>query len=146
MTEYSKQLAYTKVPIKNQRWLLETAIDAAKDEGYDISALNRDCLQLIDNMLKKIQRGTAKLPNSQRLEIAQGAAIEYAAAIIAIVENETQTSGQWYYHHKKFGKDTFPYVLGEKTIFPYVWALKTIQTPTSDSVKIKYEQIINATG
>jgi hypothetical protein len=138
--------AYGEIPKKNFRWLIATGISAANDEGYDVSMLNYECLDKIDAILKKIKKNVSRLPETQKNDIIQGAAIEYASIIIRIIENETESDGKWYYHHEGFGEDTFPYVIGDATLFPYIWALKTIQEPKSNSVKSKFDQLVSIPG
>ena len=135
--------AYGLVPNSVRAELLELAVSAAKDEGVLLQLGDEKLLEQIDDLLDSLHHGLKKIKDkNQKEEITHGAAMEYAACIIDLIERTQDQKGKWFYHHKVIGTNTLPYVIGDKTVFPYAWALKRIENPESDSVYDKFTQLL----
>jgi hypothetical protein len=134
---------YSPVPPKNQRDLLELALSAAEDEGFNLRQNNTDALKNLEAILDRLSKSLRKIKDQEyKDKILHGAAIEYAAYLVWFMENTTSIRGKWYYHHKIFGENTFPYLLGDTLLFPYSWVLKYIDNPKSEGICDKYSRFI----
>lgn len=133
-----------EVPLKIKLDLMELAVGAAQDEGVSLRLGEDALLGQIDELLGSLHKSLSKMgDHKKKEEIKQGAALEYAACIVDLIERTGIAKGKWFYHHKTIGLNTFPYVINNETIiFPYAWALKRIESPGSDSVYDKFMQLI----
>lgn len=71
-----------------------------------------------------------------------GLALELTAYIIAVIEKNISI-GKWERDSKEFGKDVFPYDLGDgNIIFPYQWCLKRIHEGEGENVWVKLKTLV----
>jgi hypothetical protein len=71
-----------------------------------------------------------------------GMALELAAYVITVIEKNLMV-GKWERDSEEFGKDTFPYDLGDgNVIFPYNWNLKRIFDGEPDNVFTKFQTLV----
>ena len=134
--------AYGPVPAKNMKTLLELSLSAARDEGFDLKP-NADSLKDLESILRRLSKHLRTVKDEeQRVAVEHGAAVEYAAYIIWLIEATSHKVGKWFYHHKEYGKNVFPYVIADTVIFPYSWVLKFIEDPGHESLYDKYREFI----
>jgi hypothetical protein len=128
------------VPVANYEDLVKGAVEKALEDGYDLSGYDNSSLKSLDKLLLKMHgelKHVKKQPNS--LMLIDGVCSYFSAYIVKHIRENLGVSGNWYYNHKKFGDNTFPFVISKDlTIFPFGWVRKRIIDGKKESIEKKY--------
>ena len=71
-----------------------------------------------------------------------GAALEFAAYLIEVIELHHPPAGAWTRDHPSLGPEIFPYAWRDAEIFPYAWCAKRIFDGPGDDVWAKFQAVV----
>lgn len=118
--------------------LIELSLKVGEHYGFKFD-FSIDSVKQVENILRQI---SSEYKRNQQTEGLDGLALELAAYIIAVIEKNI-TVGTWQRDSAEFGKDVFPYDLGEgNIIYPYQWCQKRIYDGESENVWTKFEALV----
>lgn len=121
-----------------QKKLTDLALELGRYYKIDLNFTD-ESVKKVEEILSKISEDYHKTKNEEGID---GMALELAAYIVTVIEKNI-TSGKWERDSKDFGKNTFPYDLGnENIIFPYAWCLKRIHDGESENVWLKFNALV----
>ncbi len=121
-----------------QKTLTDLALKLAKYYKIDLD-FSVSSIEKVEEILSKISEDYQKTKNEEGIK---GMALEMAAYTITVIEKNI-TVGKWERDSKEFGKDAFPYDLGDgNIIFPYAWSLKRIYDGEGDNVWSKFQTLV----
>lgn len=99
-------------------------------------------IESVKDVEKILSQLSADYKKTKDKEGLNGLALELAAYIIEVIEKNI-TVGTWERDSLEFGKEVFPYDLGDgNIIFPYQWCLKRIYDGEGENVWIKFNSLV----
>jgi len=118
--------------------LIDLSLKVGSHYGINLD-FSVESVKDVEKILSKISTEYKKNKNEEGLN---GLALELAAYIIAVIEKNISV-GKWERDSVEFGKDVFPYDLGEgNIIFPYQWCLKRIHDGEGENVWTKFDTLV----
>lgn len=128
--------------MKNINELKKELIDLSLKVGNHYSIDLDFSIESVKNVEKILSKMSDEYQKTKNKEGLNGLALEFAAYIIAVIEKNISV-GKWERDSTEFGKDIFPYNLGEgNIIFPYQWCLKRIYEGEAENVWVKFETLV----
>lgn len=123
---------------KLKKELIDLAIKVGNHYNIELD-FSIESIKEVENILSKISSEYHKNKNNEGIN---GLALEFAAYIIVVVEKNISV-GKWERDSIEFGKDTFPYDLGNgNVIYPYQWCLKRIYDGDTENVWSKFQALV----
>lgn len=116
------------------------AIDAAKDLGYELS-FESDPTETIDAVALEMN---SRLDEINRYPdpdlLLSSIAIKNAAVIVKYLQDVAEIEGEWFKDDDRVGMNTYPFVVGDLTVFPMAWIMKRMLDGELESVVTKYAE------
>lgn len=133
MNKTSNNISDIKDIKELQKKLTELALEIGRYYRIELD-FSTQSVKSVEKILSKISKEYHKTQNEEGIK---GMALEFAAYIITVIEKNI-TIGKWERNSTDFGKDTFPYDLGDgNIIYPYAWCLKRIYDGEGENVYSK---------
>lgn len=138
MNNISNNIVEIKDLKELQKKLTDLALELGRYYKIDLNFTD-ESVKKVEEILSKISEDYHKTKNEEGIN---GMALELAAYIVTVIEKNI-IGGKWERDSKDFGKNTFPYDLGnENIIFPYAWCLKRIHDGESENVWLKFNALV----
>lgn len=138
MNNISNNIAEIKDPKELQKKLTDLALELARYYKIELD-FTAESVKKVEEILSKISKDYHKTKNEEGIN---GMALELAAYIVTVIEKKIAV-GKWERDSKDFGKNTFPYDLGNKNvIFPYAWCLKRIHDGEGENIWLKFKTLV----
>ena len=98
-----------------------------------------DSVKRVEEILSYVNNDYKK---NDKYEGINGLSLEFAAYIVEVIEKNIVV-GEWKRDSREFGKETFPYDLGNgDIIFPYTWCLKRIYEGETEIIWFKFKSLV----
>lgn len=121
-----------------QKELTDLALELARYYKMNLD-FTVDSVRKVEEILSKISEDYHKTKNEEGIN---GMALEMAAYIVTVIEKNI-TVGKWKRDSEDFGKNTFPYDLGnEDIVFPYAWCLKRVHEGEGENIWLKFKTLV----
>jgi hypothetical protein len=134
-----------RVPKKIFEDLVKSAYENIMSDGYDLRGMKlNELLKALDVLLLNMHKDLNHIKRSKQGEaIIDGVAVEFGAVIISQILKYKGIPYNWYYHHKKIGYNTFPFLIDDdEVIFPVAWCKKRILYGNEDSLYYKFQETV----